>query len=58
MRKRKQAEKKLEYQTAKIKGTSVNRQFDNAWRNRLDEDEPDYDQDAAKNWFKEVPEST
>ncbi|HFK1726911.1 MULTISPECIES: major tail protein [Bacillus] len=48
---------KLEYQTAKIKGTSVNRQFDNAWRNRLDEDEPDYDQDAAKNWFKEVPKA-
>ncbi|EJQ03676.1 MULTISPECIES: major tail protein [Bacillus cereus group] len=48
---------KMEYQTAKIKGTSVNRQYDNAWRNRLDEDEPDFDQDVAKNWFKEVPKS-
>lgn len=48
---------KLEYQTAKIKGTSVNRRFDNAWRNRLDEDEKDFDEAVAKNWFKEVPKS-
>ncbi|MFY0147929.1 major tail protein [Bacillus cytotoxicus] len=46
---------KAEYQTAKIKGTAMERKFDNAWRNRLDEDEPDFDATAAQNWFKEVP---
>lgn len=46
---------KLDYQTAKIKGTSLERRYDKAWRNRLDEDEPSFDQEVAKNWFKEVP---
>jgi len=47
---------KREYQTSKIKGTAMERKADGAWRNRLDEDEKDFDETAAKNWFKEVPE--
>ncbi|HFR4183357.1 TPA: major tail protein [Bacillus cereus] len=46
---------KVEYQTSKIKGSAMERKFDRAWRNRLDEDEPEFDETAAKNWFKEVP---
>lgn len=46
---------KVEYQTAKIKGSAMERKYDRAWRNRLDEDEPGFDATAAKNWFKEVP---
>ncbi|PHA00942.1 phage tail protein [Bacillus pseudomycoides] len=46
---------KVDFQTAKIKGTAITRKSDKAWRNRLDEDEEGFDEQAAANWFKKVP---
>lgn len=47
-------EDKPEFQTAKITGSFVRRDYDNAWQKIADEDHPDYVPSVGANWFTSV----
>lgn len=47
-------EDKPKYQTPKIKGTFVMRQYDNQWSKMADEDHPSYVASTGTNWFTAV----
>lgn len=47
-------EGKPAFQTPKIKGTFIKRQYDGMWQKIADEDHPDYVQSIGANWFNSV----